>query len=80
MDSFMLYNDICLEDEAENMKSKSEKEEGGMSETKTENYDDEKGLWNMDFDGADSKEGVGAGIWILTPFQKLWAIQIGTQL
>jgi len=36
-----------------------------MLETKTENDDNEEGLWNMDFEGVVNKEGYGAYVWIL---------------
>lgn len=64
MDSFILYNDICLEEDAQNLENKSENNEGKMLEAKAEFDDDEEGMWNMDFDGAISKEESGAGVWI----------------
>ena len=30
--------------------------------------EDEDGLWTMDFDGAVGSDGVGIGVWILSPF------------
>jgi len=37
-----------------------------MLEEKLESDDDDEGMWNMDFDGAISKEGDGARVWIIS--------------
>ena len=38
----------------------------------------EERFWNLDFDGAVSKEGVGAGVWIIGPnhFSKTLSVKL----
>jgi len=64
MDSFILYNDICLEEEMSDIESQSKKIEDVKLKTEIEDDNDE-GLWHMDFDGVVIKEGAGASVRIL---------------
>ena len=57
-----MFGRICLK-QGQQIKTN----EGKMLEAKPESDDDEEGIWNMEFDGAFSKEGVGAGVWIMSP-------------
>lgn len=67
MDSFILYNHLCLEEEIQNMVNLLEEKESDLQENKSEHKDEYDGLWNIDFDGVVSKEGVGAGLLIVIP-------------
>jgi len=60
MDSFILYNDIYLEEEVSDMESQSSKTMDVKLNTKTE-YDKDQGLWHLDFDITFSQEGEGVG-------------------
>jgi hypothetical protein len=60
--STIFYNDLCFEeDDQSDPKHQQEKQ---ISDQKN---NEEDGLWNMDFDGVVSKEGAGAGVWIIPP-------------
>ena len=72
MSSAMFYNDICLQ-ESILKQSESAKDEGNQRSVEANQkldrndlsstpQDREEGWWHMDFDGAVSKEGVGARI------------------
>jgi hypothetical protein len=70
LDSFILYNDGATEEQdnqlMENVASQDEGPESGDA-TKIENEiteDFPADFWSMDFDGAVSKEGAGAGVWL----------------
>jgi hypothetical protein len=70
LDSFILYNDgdlgnqiAQLEDDAPDL----QEDQAITDENKvvtTESDETPGSLYNMDFDGAVRKEGVGAGVWI----------------
>jgi len=63
IDSFILYNNECVEEEVSHLEIELSKTE--EIKLDTEKQDEEgKSLWNMDFDGVVSKEGVGVGILI----------------
>ena len=64
MDSFILYNEICLVEEVSYMESKSSKTNDVKLKNEIE-YDKDEGLWHLDFDGVISKKGGGVGVWIL---------------
>jgi ribonuclease HI len=70
LDSFILYNDGNTEEQGtqliEGVKSQDESLESDEVE-KTEDETAEEfpaDFWSMDFDGAVSKEGAGAGVWL----------------
>jgi ribonuclease HI len=70
LDSFILYNDSHTEEQGtqltEDVTSQDESPESGEA-TKIENEiveDFPAEFWSMDFDGAVSKEGAGAGVWL----------------
>jgi ribonuclease HI len=46
------------------MKDKEDQQAGKISDQ--QNNEDEE-MWNMNFDGDASKEGAGAGVWIIPP-------------
>jgi len=67
--SSIFYNDLCFEEEDTNIVELPEKDEAYHQEgkiTDQENNEDDE-IWNMNFDGASSKEGVGVGVWIIPP-------------
>jgi hypothetical protein len=65
----IFYNDLCLEEEGKNEPEIPEKKGEQLQEEPISDQedDDDNGLWNMDFDGVVSREGVGAGVWIVPP-------------
>jgi hypothetical protein len=70
LDSFILYNDGDTEEPGnqlvEEVASQDEGPESGeaakMNNVITEEFPVD--FWSMDFDGAMSKEGAGAGVWL----------------
>jgi ribonuclease HI len=67
--SSIFYNDLCFEEEDPKtlelpVKDEEDQQAGKISDQ--QNNEDEE-MWNMNFDGAASKEGVGAGVWIIPP-------------
>ena len=60
----MFYNDIHFEKE-----NPTEIEQSQTKSILLQDNEDEE-FWNMIFDGAVSKEGVGVGIWIIPPKNK----------
>jgi ribonuclease HI len=70
LDSFILYNDGDMEEQdTQLMEDVSSQDEGpksgkvaNMKNVITEEFLDD--LWSMDFDGAVSKEGAGARVWL----------------
>jgi hypothetical protein len=67
--SSIFYNDLCFEEEDPKIvelpvKDEADHQAGKISDQ--QNNEDEE-MWNMNFDGAASKEGVGAGVWIIPP-------------
>ena len=64
LDSFILYNDGDIRKQIVNLKNdvyKIEEDKIVMVELDKKN----EPLWNLDFDGVVSKEGSGAGVWVL---------------
>jgi hypothetical protein len=60
----IFYNDLCLEEGGKNEPKIPEKKGEQLQEELISDkvYVDHDGLWNMDFDGFVSKEGVGVGV------------------
>lgn len=67
MESFILYHNLCLEEDSKNKDNISEENDGKLQGTQSKHNEDEEGLWNMDFDGVASKEGARASVWIMSP-------------
>jgi ribonuclease HI len=64
LDSFILYNDGDIGKQIANLENdvyKIEEDKTVMVEPDKQN----EPLWNLDFDGVVSKEGSGAGVWVL---------------
>jgi hypothetical protein len=74
MGSTMFYNDICPQEirlkssegkkDERNQQSTEAKQDPERDDLASTPQDTEEGWWHMDFDGAVSKEGAGAGIWV----------------
>jgi ribonuclease HI len=67
--SSIFYNDLCFEEEDPKtvelpVKDEVDHQAGQISEPK---HDEDEEMWNMNFDGAENKEGDGAGVWIIPP-------------
>ena len=67
--SLIFYNDLCFEEEDPNtveipVKNEADHQTGKNSDQ--QNNEDEE-MWNINFDGASSTEGVVAGVWIIPP-------------
>lgn len=64
MDSFILYNNECVEYEVSHLEAKISNIKVIKLDTEEKDVEGEA-LWNMDFDGAVSKDGVGASVFIV---------------
>lgn len=64
MDSFILYNNECVENELSPLEAKNNDIEEIKLNTE-EKYVEGEALWNMNFDGVVSKDGAGAVAFIL---------------
>jgi ribonuclease HI len=67
--SSIFYNDLCFEEEIPKVLDLPMKDEVGQQsgQISDQQGSEEDELWNMNFDGAASKEGDGAGVWIIPP-------------
>jgi hypothetical protein len=67
--SSIFYNDLCFEEEDPNVLKLPEKEDEDQQAGKISDQqnNEEEEMWNMNFDGVVSKEGAGAGVWIIPP-------------
>jgi len=64
MDSFTLCNNECVENEVSHLEVEISNIEVINLDTKEKDVEGEA-LWNMDFDGSVSKDGVGEGVFIV---------------
>jgi hypothetical protein len=67
--SSIFYNDMCFEEEDPNVLKLPEKEDEyqQVGKISDQQNNEEEEMWNMNFDGVVSKEGVGVGVWIIPP-------------
>ena len=59
----IFYNDLCFEEDDQIVSKDQQK--GSVSE---QNNKEDEGVWNMDFDGAVSKEGERVFVWISSTY------------
>jgi hypothetical protein len=66
--SYIFYNDLIFEEEEpRNVIPMKDKFDHQTEKITNQQNNEEDEMWNMKFDRAASKEGVGAGVWIIPP-------------
>ncbi len=60
MSSSVLYNDFSLIEEKQEVAE-------DLKQNEEEQFAMQDGLWSMSFDGVVSREGAGAGVWVISP-------------